>query len=104
MIAFRPFTKDDWQGLAGAAPFELRGFKSAEPLVAELEVDDVSALAALDADGLVVMFDRVVEDRDDDADSIEVRWSGGLAGRAALLLTPSMTFDELTTLPGAVSS
>lgn len=48
MIAFREFTKEDWYGMAGAAPFQ----NGAEPLVCyEIKVDGLDTVAVIDAEG-----------------------------------------------------
>ena len=48
MTAFRPFTKEDWYGMAGATPFE----DDSEPLVCyDIKVDGLDTLAVIDAEG-----------------------------------------------------
>lgn len=91
-LAWRPFTRADWDSLAG---FE-RWAAERSPLVAELRVDGVPALAVVDRNGAAVLLSG----GPDDEDFGELRAAGSLAEsmRQAMLLRPEMTRAELTAL------
>lgn len=50
-VVFRPFTSEDWFGLAGATSWG----EGMPPLLGEIKVDGVDAIAVLDAEGLSII-------------------------------------------------
>jgi len=90
VIEFRPFTANDWMGLAGAESFD----DGAAPLVADLKVDGYEALAVIDRGGLTLLLEGA-----------ELHLKGANVARAVAMLRPevsSLALDGLGfTLDGA---
>jgi hypothetical protein len=92
MIALRPFTREDWFGLAGAECFA----DGSEPQIGELLVDGDACTVVLDATGLVVL----VEDPEGRTAEFAFRFGEKPLGVARALdaLRPEMALDDLLDL------
>ncbi len=93
MIALRPFSKNDWLGLAGAECFT----DGAAPLVGECLVDGVEATVVLDANGLAVMWAAAVGD---DVVDHTVYWTTTAAAQALALLPAATSRTVLEAMGG----
>lgn len=91
-VAWRPFSKEDWYGFAGATSFP----DGSPPLFAELTVDGQEGLAVLDAVGIEVYV--YVDTSNWHVD--ETTWAahGPATARIAALLSRSTSTDELLAL------
>ena len=108
-VEWREFTDSDWDGLGGATPFPGDGDVS-EPMIAELTVDGVPAIAVLDMMGLTIEVDRVLgsdispdeEDIEDEMPMYGYTFShiGGYAARAVAKLKERMLAADIDNLPG----
>lgn len=106
MIAFRPFTREDWYGFAGAETFG----HGIEPLISTFKVvvpenNDMveDAVAIIDASGLTVHWTEPYFDDCDRADEATrfAYFEGPLAVRAVAQLSEGMSVDQICDIPGA---
>jgi hypothetical protein len=92
LIAFRPFSREDWFGLAGAEDFA----DGSPPQIAELRLDGDLCTVILDRNGLVVLAD------DPEGRTGELACSFGdgplCVAQALEALRPEMALDDLLDL------
>lgn len=85
MLNFRSFTKEDWNGFAGAHGFA----DGREPQIAECAIEDLPAVVIHDATGVEILWEVG-----------DVQRSVRVSHEALSVLEERISFDDLVDLPG----